>query len=105
MNILVTNDDGINARGIAALVSALKEVANVIVMAPLGEQSAVGHALTMTLPLRVSEIQKNGEFLVLLLMAPRQIVSSSRSVLFLTKKVCRNLIWLSVVSITVAILQ
>ncbi len=62
MNILVTNDDGINARGIAALVAALKEVADVIVMAPLGEQSAVGHALTMTLPLRVSEIQKNGEF-------------------------------------------
>ncbi len=62
MNILVTNDDGINARGIAALVGALKEVADVIVMAPLGEQSAVGHALTMTLPLRVSEIQKNDEF-------------------------------------------
>lgn len=62
MNILVTNDDGINSAGIAALVGALKEVASVIVMAPLGEQSAVGHALTMTLPLRVTEFQKAGEF-------------------------------------------
>ncbi|MEP7235991.1 MAG: 5'/3'-nucleotidase SurE, partial [Ignavibacteriota bacterium] len=52
MNILVTNDDGINSQGIYALVVALKEVANVIVMAPLGEQSAVGHALTVSLPLR-----------------------------------------------------
>ncbi|HYM20835.1 MAG TPA: 5'/3'-nucleotidase SurE [Candidatus Kapabacteria bacterium] len=62
MNVLVTNDDGINARGIAALVAALKEVANVIVIAPLGEQSAVGHALTMTLPLRVTEFHKDNEF-------------------------------------------
>jgi 5'-nucleotidase len=62
MNILVTNDDGINARGIGALVAALKEVANVIVIAPLGEQSAVGHALTMTLPLRVTEFHRDNEF-------------------------------------------
>ncbi len=62
MNILVTNDDGINAQGISALVEALKEIADVIVMAPLGEQSAVGHALTVSLPLRVTEYQKNGEF-------------------------------------------
>jgi 5'-nucleotidase len=62
MNVLVTNDDGIHAKGIEALVAALKEVANVVIMAPLGEQSAVGHALTMTLPLRVTEVQKDGEF-------------------------------------------
>jgi 5'-nucleotidase len=62
MNVLVTNDDGINARGIGALVAALKEVADVIVMAPLGEQSAVGHALTMTLPLRVTEFHRDNAF-------------------------------------------
>ncbi len=62
MNILVTNDDGINSQGIYALVAALKEVANVIVMAPLGEQSAVGHALTVSLPLRVTEFHKDGDF-------------------------------------------
>lgn len=62
MNILVTNDDGINSQGIMALVEAMKEIGNVIVMAPLDEQSAVGHALTMSLPLRVTEYHKNGSF-------------------------------------------
>jgi len=62
MNILVTNDDGINSIGIHALATALREVGNVIVIAPLGEQSAVGHALTVSLPLRITEFDKNGEF-------------------------------------------
>lgn len=62
MNILVTNDDGINAQGIYDLVVALREIGDVIVIAPLGEQSAVGHALTVSLPLRVTEFHKNGEF-------------------------------------------
>lgn len=62
MNILVTNDDGIDARGIYDLVLTLRDVGNVIVMAPLGEQSAVGHALTVSLPLRVTEFHKNGAF-------------------------------------------
>ena len=62
MDILVTNDDGINSAGIYALVMALKEIGNVIVMAPLGEQSAVGHALTVSLPLRVTEFHKDGDF-------------------------------------------
>lgn len=62
LNILVTNDDGINSQGIAALVTALRDIANVIVMAPLGEQSAVGHALTVAMPLRVTEYHKNDAF-------------------------------------------
>ena len=62
MNILVTNDDGIDSRGIYELVLALRDLGNVIVMAPLGEQSAVGHALTVSLPLRVTEFHKNGKF-------------------------------------------
>lgn len=62
MNILVTNDDGINAPGIYALAVALSEIGNVTVIAPLGEQSAVGHALTVSLPLRVTEWMKNDEF-------------------------------------------
>jgi 5'-nucleotidase len=62
LNILVTNDDGINSDGIYALALALRSVGNVIVFAPLGEQSAVGHALTVSLPLRVTEFHKDGEF-------------------------------------------
>lgn len=62
MTILVTNDDGINAPGIYALVMAMREIGNVIVVAPLGEQSAVGHAVTVSLPLRVTPFHKNSEF-------------------------------------------
>lgn len=62
MKILVSNDDGIHSRGIFALVNALKEIADVTVVAPLTEQSAVGHAITMKLPLRVTEYFRNEEF-------------------------------------------
>ena len=62
LRILVTNDDGIEAPGIAALTESLKEIGEVTVIAPLKEQSAVGHAITMQLPLRVIEYKKNGDF-------------------------------------------
>lgn len=62
MKILVSNDDGIDSAGIYALVEALKEIAEVTVVAPHKEQSAVGHAITMQTPLRVFEYQKNGKF-------------------------------------------
>jgi len=45
--ILVTNDDGIDARGIRMLVKTLSEAADVYVCAPVIEQSATGHGLTM----------------------------------------------------------
>ena len=50
MNILITNDDGIDSPGIAALAHALKRIGNVIVIAPDRQQSAVGHALTVSAP-------------------------------------------------------
>ena len=62
MKILVSNDDGINSPGIYALVQGLKELGDVIVVAPFTEQSAVGHAITMKNPLRITEIKRNGEF-------------------------------------------
>ena len=60
MKILVTNDDGIYSAGISALAEALKEIAEVIVVAPSEEQSAVGHGITMKYPLRVTKYFKNG---------------------------------------------
>ena len=60
MKILVCNDDGISSTGIFALVKSLKEIADVTVIAPLNEQSAIGHAITMQVPLRVSEYRING---------------------------------------------
>ena len=53
--ILVSNDDGIDAAGIAALVRALAGLGTVAVVAPFEEQSAVGHAITIRMPMRVHE--------------------------------------------------
>jgi len=54
--ILVTNDDGIHAAGLAALAEALASLGEVYVIAPDREQSAVGHALTLHRPLRVDRL-------------------------------------------------
>ena len=53
--ILVTNDDGIESRGLLILKQALEEIGDVFVMAPDTNQSAVGHAMTFMRPLRVRE--------------------------------------------------
>ena len=50
--LLVTNDDGIHAAGLAALADTLAELGEVWVIAPEREQSACGHALTLHRPLR-----------------------------------------------------
>uniref|UniRef100_A0A832G7U4 5'-nucleotidase SurE n=1 Tax=Ignavibacterium album TaxID=591197 RepID=A0A832G7U4_9BACT len=62
MKILVSNDDGIDSAGIQVLVKSLREIADVTVVAPHQEQSAVGHAITMQTPLRVFEYHKDGKF-------------------------------------------
>lgn len=61
-HILLTNDDGIFAPGLYALYLALRQIAEVTVVAPDSEKSAVGHAITISDPLRVSEFEKNGAF-------------------------------------------
>jgi 5'-nucleotidase len=61
MLILVTNDDGIGAPGIASLIAALKGVAEVVVIAPERERSAVGHAITMHKPLRANRVKTFGD--------------------------------------------
>src|ERR671935_1696252 len=54
--LLVTNDDGVHAAGLAALAKALEELGDVYVIAPEREQSACGHALTLHRPLRVNPV-------------------------------------------------
>ena len=56
MNILLSNDDGILANGIRALIEALSPLYNVYVVAPDRERSAAGHSLTLHTPLRVEEV-------------------------------------------------
>ena len=56
MQILVTNDDGVHAEGLWALVRELKKIARVTVVAPDGERSAIGTAVTLFEPLHASEV-------------------------------------------------
>lgn len=60
MRILVTNDDGIGAPGLRALVEALSEVGEVTVVAPAREQSCAGHAITLHKPLRLDPVCLDG---------------------------------------------
>jgi 5'-nucleotidase len=62
LKILVTNDDGIYSTGIEYLKKALETIAEVVVIAPDTEKSGIGHAITLSDPLRVTEIKKNGGF-------------------------------------------
>ncbi len=57
--ILVTNDDGFDSKGLKKLVSSLKKIANVVVVAPSSEKSACGHSLTLTKPLKLKMVKKN----------------------------------------------
>ncbi len=54
--ILISNDDGITAPGIAALVSSMSPLGRVVVVAPDSPQSAMGHAITMNQPLRMEKV-------------------------------------------------
>jgi len=50
--VLLTNDDGVHAEGLAALGRAFAELGDVYIVAPEREQSACGHALTLHRPIR-----------------------------------------------------
>lgn len=54
--ILVINDDGITAKGIQTLAYLMKELGDVVIVAPDSPQSAMGHAITIAKPLRLEEV-------------------------------------------------
>ncbi len=59
MDILLTNDDGIYALGLRAMYRALRRAGHTVhVVAPLTEQSAVGHAITLSLPLKIKHLRE-----------------------------------------------
>lgn len=57
--ILITNDDGYDASGLKALIKALSKVAKIFVVAPSSAQSASGHSITLTKPLKFIEVKKD----------------------------------------------
>lgn len=54
--ILVTNDDGINAPGIRTLIAIMKDIGDIVVVAPDSPQSGMGHAITINSTLHSSRI-------------------------------------------------
>ena len=65
MNILVANDDGIEARGIKELLKALSAKASVYVCAPDGQRSASGHGITVSTHITAKEVEFEGAQLAL----------------------------------------
>jgi 5'-nucleotidase len=63
MRFLLTNDDGIYSKGLSALYKELSKEADCLIVAPEIEQSAVGHAITISRPLMVRKAMKNSKFL------------------------------------------
>lgn len=59
--LLVTNDDGIEAKGLKELVNVVKSFGKVVVVAPAEPQSGMSHAITVKLPLRVKKIKEEGQ--------------------------------------------
>jgi 5'-nucleotidase len=59
--ILISNDDGITAPGIRALVDAMKTIGDIIIVAPDSPQSGMGHAVTISKPLRLDKTDIYGD--------------------------------------------
>lgn len=59
--ILVTNDDGISAPGLRALISVMKELGEVVIVAPDSPQSATGHAITINNTLFINKVDIDPE--------------------------------------------
>ena len=60
-SILLTNDDGVSSIGLWAAYEALKPIADVTVVAPATQQSAVGRSISIFEPLRANQVIINGE--------------------------------------------
>ena len=57
MNILVTNDDGIQAQGIGVLAKAASRFGKVTVVAPARQCSAMSHRITLGSPMRLERVE------------------------------------------------
>lgn len=55
--ILVTNDDGIEAKGLKALINVVRPFGKILVVAPAEPQSGMSHAITVKYPLRIKKLK------------------------------------------------
>lgn len=56
---LITNDDGVHAPGVRVLANAVRDLGDVIIVAPHVERSASSHAISIHLPLRLEQVEPN----------------------------------------------
>ena len=57
--ILISNDDGVNAPGLRALIEMVRPLGELFVVAPMEPQSGMSHALTVKVPLRIDKIRES----------------------------------------------
>jgi len=61
MKIVLSNDDGIHSPGMRTLYRAIRDLADIQIVAPSEEQSAVGHSITIFDPIKTHKVYKDGE--------------------------------------------
>jgi len=62
--ILITNDDGVEAKGLQALIDSIRPFGVVVVVAPADAQSGMSHAITVKVPLRITKIREEEDLTV-----------------------------------------
>jgi 5'-nucleotidase len=62
--ILVTNDDGLEAKGLKELVDAVRSLGRIVVVAPADSQSGMSHAITVKYPLRMKKMREEPDFVM-----------------------------------------
>ncbi len=62
--ILVTNDDGIQAKGIQSLIDVVRNLGRVVVVAPFEPKSGMSHAITVKEPLQITKVQEEQNLIV-----------------------------------------
>lgn len=62
--ILVTNDDGLEAKGLKELVEVVRPMGRVVVVAPSEAQSGMSHAITVKNPLRMKKMREEPDLLM-----------------------------------------
>lgn len=87
--ILITNDDGIQAKGIKELTNSLKDLGEIVVFAPDGPRSGASCAITSIEPVHCKQIKKKRILPYIYVQGRLPIVSNWQS----TKFLIRSRIW------------
>jgi 5'-nucleotidase len=62
--ILVTNDDGVEAKGIKSLIEVVRPMGRILVVAPADPHSGMSHAITVKVPLRIEKVLEEQDILI-----------------------------------------